>query len=441
MTIARYDFEDEFQEKLAALTLRDVDFNARTDGLVKPDYFTNSALAKLVDIHLGYWEKYRATASTAALLRLVQNAIASGSIPKGMVDDVKLAIKSAITADLSDKEFMIDTVADFARHQAMLIAMTKSLPMLEKGDFAAVEKEWSGALMVGALEEGYVSDVFGEIEARTKRRTDTASGVITRRSVTTGVLKLDECLFHRGWGRRELSSLMAGAKRGKSFGLVFFAIQAAKAGDNVLHITLENSLEVTENRVDAYISQTKTDALEANAVRVGAMVAAFAKVSGVYKLHQYQASTFKPKDLRRLIESYRAKGIAFDLVVVDYADLMQPDAKARDDKIEDSKSVYQGLRDIAVEYDCALLTATQTNREGFKAHVASADHVAEDFNRIRLCDLVISINRDDEEKARGECRLYFAAGRNQEDGYVITVRQDLSTATFVDRVLAVGKTS
>ena len=85
----------------------------------------------------------------------------------------------------------------------------------------------------------------------------------------------------------------------------------------------------------------------------------------------------------------------------------------------------------------AVLSATQTNRDGFKSTVAKAEHVAEDFNKIRIADLVISINVTDEERAANEARLYFAASRNQESGFTIFIKQDISRMQFITSIVKV----
>ena len=439
MSTPTYDFDEAFQEKVAALLLRDVDFNARTDGLVEPGYFTNHSVAKLVDIHLNYWNKYKACPSPAAIVKLVSDGVANKTIRSEMLPEIKQTIATILKAPLSDKNFVIDTCAEFARHQAIMRAMEESIPALEKRDFGKIEKAMNSALRVGSLEEGEVVDVWQDIAARTAYRAGVLSGTVKKRSVTTGISKLDSCLMHGGWGIGELSSLMAPAKAGKSFGLMNFAVNASLAGHPTLHVSLENGNMITTDRIDAYVSGVKTMDIIKNHAQAETEILRVQPKAAPYKLHRFPAATFKPKDLRRLIESYRAKGLKFDLVVIDYADIMAPDTKTRDNPIEDSKNVYLGIRDIAVTEDLAMLTATQTNREGAKAATATATHVAEDYNRIRICDLVISINADEDEKSRNEKRLYFAAGRNQEDGYTITVKSDLATARFIERVLNVSR--
>lgn len=54
-----YRFSAEFQDKIAALSIRDNSFRRRTEGLIRPDYFENMKSAILVAIVDDYWAKYR----------------------------------------------------------------------------------------------------------------------------------------------------------------------------------------------------------------------------------------------------------------------------------------------------------------------------------------------------------------------------------------------
>jgi replicative DNA helicase len=122
------------------------------------------------------------------------------------------------------------------------------------------------------------------------------------------------------------------------------------------------------------------------------------------------------------------------MVIVDYADLMAPE-RYTDNSIENSKNIYVSLRGLAMQEDIALLTATQTNREGFKSSVAKAEHVSEDFNKIRIADIVISINRTEEERAVGQARLYFAASRNQAGQFTVRIKQDMERMRFISEII------
>ncbi|MFP3325107.1 hypothetical protein R0K05_18780, partial [Planococcus sp. SIMBA_160] len=73
-----------------------------------------------------------------------------------------------------------------------------------------------------------------------------------------------------------------------------------------------------------------------------------------------------------------------------------------------------------------------------RSSVATMTDVAEDFNKIRIADLVISINKTEEEKAAQEARLYFAASRNQRGDITIRIKQDLEKMKFLTKILDVS---
>ena len=72
-----------------------------------------------------------------------------------------------------------------------------------------------------------------------------------------------------------------------------------------------------------------------------------------------------------------------------------------------------------------------------KSAVAKAEHVSEDFNKVRTVDLLISINKTEEETSRHEARLYFAASRNQESGFTVRIEQDMAKMQFIRWVLRI----
>ena len=252
--------------------------------------------------------------------------------------------------------------------------------------------------------------------------------------ITTGFKVLDDCLYHKGWGRRELAVLMGGAKAGKSMGMISFGINAIAAGYRTLYVTLEVASEIIAERIDANVAERAMFELGAHIHEVDEKVEAFMAKAAPFIIHEYPTGTMRCSDLRRLIEHYKSQGIIFDFVIVDYADLMAPE-RATDNVQENSKSIYVNLRGLAMQEGFACLTATQTNREGAKKAVALATDVAEDFNKIRIADVVISINKTEEERALNQARLHFAASRNQRSGFTLKVEQNIDQAKFVTRVL------
>lgn len=432
-----YDFDDEFQTKVAALAMRDVPFNIRTEGLIEPSYFLNTAEAHLVSLAGRFWERYKQVPSDVVMTRLIKSALSKKIIRADEKDEVVEAFRRLRKEDLSDRDYVIDEVASFARHQAIIAAMEKSLPAMEDHDFDVVEKYMTAAFQVGANDGSEGHDVAADIEARSKRRADIKAGVIVP-AISTGSTEFDKKLGG-GFRRKEMAVLLGPAKGGKSFGLMNFGVNAQLQKYNVLYITLENSVEVTTDRIDAYLSGFETNRLEDHITDVETKVIKRLTGVGVMKVHEYPTGAFSPRDLRRLIEHYKARGTVFDMVVVDYWDIMAPDRTYRDDAIRESASIGMGLRALAKDENVAVVTAVQSNRKGFEAETAEAHHVAEDFNKVRLADVMFSISKTKEEAANGEARIFMAAVRNQESGEVINIEQDLARATFIKKVIGAGR--
>jgi replicative DNA helicase len=152
-----------------------------------------------------------------------------------------------------------------------------------------------------------------------------------------------------------------------------------------------------------------------------------------FLLQEFPSGMLTVSELRRLLERWKAKGTKLDMLIVDYADLMAPE-RITESSVENSKSVYVNLRGLAMQEDLAVLTATQTNRQGYTAAVARAEHVSDDFNKIRIADVVISINKTEEERTAKQCRLYFAACRNNESGFTLRVEQAPDRMKFISKV-------
>lgn len=433
-----FEFEADFQQKIAALMLRDEAFYRRTDGLVKAEYFESRSLSALVHICSTYHEKYRRLPERSEWAELIKDAKAEKAIRDDDVPDMVADLKKILVGALPARDYAVDKVAEFAKKQAISAAYMMTIPLVEKGEHAKAEKIMQKAFATGAQAVVEDNDYWNSIESRTQYRRDVEAGLIQKDGITSGLPKLDKMLYHNGWGRKELSVVMGGAKKGKSTGLLHWALAGSQKGFNVLYVTLEVAAKIIMERMDANVSGVDMNELSArgNDVEKGVKDRAGLRKPGHLKVVEYPSGVMTCADLRKVIEFYRAEGIIFDMIVVDYADIMAAEIKSGND-INESKQVWLGLRAIAHEENAAVLTATQTNRAGFTADVAKAEHAAEDFNKIRIADLVLTINRTDEEKAKGEARIYFAASRNQAGEFTLKISQELSKMRFMTGILEI----
>lgn len=432
---AQFEFDQSFQTKVAALVMRDTNFAMNTKDLIKPEYFTEDAAGTLVRLVQEHIKTYRAVPDMKILPTILKDEIAAKRIRPDMVDPVKQMVRSVLKTDLSNPQFVQDKVVDFAKTQAVIDVMEKCVNgLIDKRDWGKIGQLMKDAVSVGANTDGGDYDYFGEIENRTKQRHDLKAGRVVRSGITTGYPALDAYLYHMGWGRKELSCIMGAAKAGKSMSLGDFGKNAALAGYNVFYDSLEVSTEIISARVDAALSDTMMKDLHKDPDAVEAAIKAMAAKSGKFKMREHASGTLKPSQLYRLIENYRADGIMFDLVIVDYADIMASEYRS-DSLIENLRTIYVDLRALAFELNCAVLTATQTNRDGAKASTAKATDIGDDWNKARTVDILIGINATDAEKAANEARLTWLLARNGESNFSIRIKQDRQKMQFLTKVI------
>ncbi len=399
--------------------------------MIKPGYFDSEVHAVLAHIALDYFSTYKTVPSRATLTLLLKDAIAKKRIRTELQADVGTTLKQAFDEKLADVESTIVEVVKFARKQELTKAILDCAARIDKGDYDQVESIIQKAALVGVNDGAEQYDFFKEAENRHAYREEVAAGRILPTGVTTGFKVLDDHLYHNGWGRKELTVLMGAAKSGKTMALLSFAVKAVLAKYNVLYVSLEVSRRVLSDRIDANIAGVNINDLVTGKNRVRDASILARPTAGLFKIHDYPTGTFSPQQLRRLLARYKALGINFDMVVIDYADIMAPSVMSKEPR-ENSRLIYVELRGIAQEFDVAMLSATQTNREGYKAAVSRMEHVSDDINKARTVDLLISINADDNDKAKNQAWLHIIASRNQGAGSPIKLKTNLAMARFLE---------
>lgn len=435
---ASYEFDKAFQDKIVGIFSQDTTFAKRVTDLIKPEYFTDAGTAEYFRMCQEHLRKFGHVPDRATFVKLLKEARDTKRLRDDLLTGVREAAALSWKANITNAEYVAQEVESFARHQAIQDAMMKSLPLLEKGDFSKIRELMMSATQIGLSDDFEDYDYYEEIKSRTAMRNDIANGTVVRNGITTGYQKMDVHLYHGGWGRKELSCIMGPAKSGKSLSLGDFGKNASLAGYNVLYVSLEVAKEIISSRIDASLSDTLMNEMVNDRAKVeAAIISAHAK-AGKFKIIDFPSGTLKVSALERVLDKYRDKGIVFDLVIVDYADIMAAEVKSPDLR-ESLRQIFIDLRATAHKYNVAMLTATQTNREGAKAVTAKATDVGDDWNKARTVDILIGINATEQEKQAGEARLYWALSRNTADGFSLRIRQNREKMQFLTDVVGVER--
>jgi len=425
-----YTFDAAFQTKIAAYFLRDTPFCHQVDGLVRSEYFTDPTLSQLIWVQTEFWKQWGYCPSLTTFMKELKDALALKRVKIADMGEVKNLLATIYKDPLNESDYVAGSVADFARHMAVENATLDLVDALEnKGDVTGAGAALQQAFEVGAVDTSQSVNFADARSARTAKRKAQLAGSILVRGITTGFPDLDKFLTPwDGWGRKELAILMAPPKAGKTAGLIGFAANAAKAGHNVFYASCEVGDDIIQDRADCCIADVPIKEIKQRADEIDQKIAAWEQGAGILEIQRFPTGTLKVSELKRILKRFEAQGVKFDMIVVDYIDIMAPE-RIQSDKRHELTQITQDLRALMIELDAAGLTATQTNKEGTRKarnSVTDGTDAAEDYNKVRLADALITINRSEDDWNNGELVLYFADMRNAESGIRLRFGSKLS---------------
>lgn len=147
------------------------------------------------------------------------------------------------------------------------------------------------------------------------------------------------------------------------------------------------------------------------------------------RIKSFASGTLSVTDLRAYLHSLaRRDGFQPDMLIVDYVSIMRVDAKK--DLRHELRNNLLGLRQLAQEFNLALVTAEQTNREGARADKVRHTHVAEGFALNMDASTVITYSQTEDEKTHDLARLFVAKARGAKDKFGIAIAQNYATGQF-----------
>lgn len=173
-----------------------------------------------------------------------------------------------------------------------------------------------------------------------------------------------------GMPTQTLMVLLGGTGGGKTLTMCHMAAAALADGKNVLYLTYEMNDKEISRRIDYNLLDITKDELkmmseEAFLSRIELLKG---RTSGKLVVKQWAAKSTHAGHIRRLLdEAKRKQGIEFDVVFIDYINLvgsvsMKLGASNSYDYI---KNVAEELRGVGVDYNTRIVSATQVNRDGF----------------------------------------------------------------------------
>ena len=240
-------------------------------------------------------------------------------------------------------------------------------------------------------------------------------------------------ILNGGLGKGELGVVTANTGVGKSHFLVHIGAEALRRGKNVVHYTFELSETAVGIRYDSNLCSIPSNDVRDRKADVAKR---YEDIDiGRLIIKEYPTGGPSVITLRNHLEKLSLKSFIPNLIIVDYADIMRSTRKY-DSMRHELKLIYEELRNLAMDMNLPIWTASQANRDSANSDIVGLENMAEAYGKAMVADVVISLSRKAVEKSTGVGRLFVAKNRAGRDGILYPMRIDtaMSKIEVVDDI-------
>lgn len=431
----KFPFDLEFQMRIIKLMLEDTNFLIRCSKFVKKGYFDTQELEWVYDKIMNYFEIYKAVPSMNVLGYEVQQLKGTDRNPVEYWN----IVKNINSSDISEKEFIVDKMEEWLKRNAFVKGFNQVKSIYNNGKFDLALNEMDKTMQDIkniTFDPPNRTFFFEDVNERIAKRNERIQK--EDEVFSTGITTLD-CQIGGGLSRGELGIVVASAKIGKSIFLLNCGghlVKSQKA--KVLHIQLEGMLKQAEDRYDSCVLNHNYNEVKINNLPEY-MIRMYARRTKTLVLRGFTDHwNHTVQDIEEEMKELKAFGFIPDVLIVDYGDLLKPSIQmSNDSSYLSQQEVFRELKTLAMKYNIVVWTASQVTRapagkdpQTDRDFLWTRNNLADCFAKVRICDLLITLNMTDSEQQSNTMRVYLDAYRDAVRGFTLTIGTNYKNMQF-----------
>jgi replicative DNA helicase len=396
-----------FQQSLIKAIIEDKKYGETIIDVLESKFFDNNSFKFIME---NTKELYKSYNKIPDYNTLAQKIMAEG----GNKDSSKVHVDTleAIKNNEAQTEYVKDTALNFCKQQNLKRELKNVQNIIESGEFEAynkIEEIIQKALQVGITNDE-TTDVFHDIDGALEQD--------FRHPLPTGIVGIDN-LLKGGLGIGELGVVLAPTGTGKTTLLTKFANTAYNLGYNVVQIFFEDNPGNIKRKHYTIWSEIAPDQQPEFKDEVkGKVEEAQTRSKGTLKLLKLASDNVTVSEIKNKIRKMNSDGIKVDLLVLDYVDCISSDKSTNGEEWKGEGSVMRSLESMTGEFEMAIWTATQGNRESISSEVVTGDQMGGSIKKAQIAHVILSIGKTLEQKEHNLATLTLLKSRIGKDGVV-----------------------
>jgi replicative DNA helicase len=425
-----FSFSESFQDSMIALMLTDVGFCKKTLSYIPKDRLYSEKQKYLFN------QIQRKMDKDGTLLSYIEAEDSLKRIDKIKRGPLKKYLKFIYHLNLEDRDYIKEKLTEYAKKNAFISVFMGAQTLWNSKKYGdAYEKTFQG------ITELYSIDFRDDAIVRLKdfediRINHVLANMDNEKRIPTRIEDLDNIL-RGGLEKGELGILLALPKHGKSLGLLHMGCAALMSrSGRVAHFVLEGTTTQSVMRYQSRLSGIRYHDLEKDNLTDKQRLR-LAELDKLY-LNRLDLIPFNKHweysvgDVEAKIKELESVGRKPDLVVIDYADLLKSKHREKEKRFEQTE-VYRDIKRLAMIKDVAIWSATQAQRPKDAPDVVGilrAQHVSESYEKVRIADLIITLNQTPNEKKQGLLRFHIDIYRSSDSDKTVYLLVDFERMIF-----------
>jgi len=392
------------------------DYYRRVFPYIKGEYFDDNNLKKIFATYSDYVADYKEPPSIEALKITLDKR-------KDLNEDSYKQVMSTVD-DLSvdkatDIDWLVSETEKFCQDKDLFNSIRKAILVIDgedkEMDKGALPELLSNSLSISfdtSIGHDFLDDADSRYDFYHRKEERLPFDIELLNKVTKG-----------GLPRKSMSVLLATTGGGKSLVKCHMAANYLTQGKNVVYITMEMAEERISERIDANLMDVTLDDLKImpRDVYQKRIERITSKSPGKLIVKEYPTGSAHAGHFRHLLNELKMKrGFVPDVVFIDYLNICAS-ARVKGAAAANSytlvKSIAEEIRGLAMEFNCAIVTSSQFNRDGYGNSDVDLTNTSESMGITHTADCILGLISSEELDNLGQLMIKQLKNRWGDLGY------------------------
>lgn len=399
---------EKFAEKVILKScLQNKFFSSLLYNIFSKRNFDNPYIAEVVDISLKHHAEFKNLPSVDIVLeKIAANGKDTDSYKDVIDKSTSIELKVDENIDESDLDFAIEETEKYWKKQSLKNAIVDSVDIVGEDDKEITPEEY------GKIKERIEKSLTDSMKRDIGLNYFDDMGERFRRVFNADEMKIptyytcfDE-FINGGIGSYSLSVILGKIHGFKSGLMANIASRQVLNGKNVVIFSLEMSEDAYAQRHDAIFSKMDINRMYVSRTNRTQLLKVLLELKkdpsrGNLFIKQYPTGEASINDFRIYLNEMRMRGFNFDIIYVDYMNLMKPEYGGKaGDMYTNVKRIAEELRALSYEYNgIPVVSASQLNREGAMTDFSAVSmfYTGESVGVPATADfmIILGLNEDD----------------------------------------------